>query len=157
MNITDKTIETIRQMGYGVMFYDNGINDTTPGKAIEISVYCLDPYYINYSFKTPKNKEITTDWIMNKIAQKENYTSINWNKIFEPLKLDNIHFYITSYGIGVETIFGSKHETRNKINEYLDNLGIEYKNEYSDANWVFRYKISKSKENIEKINKLSNK
>jgi hypothetical protein len=37
----------------------------------------------------------------------------------------------------------------------LNSLGIEYTTEYSDANWVFRFKISKSKKNIEIIKQLT--
>jgi len=37
------------------------------------------------------------------------------------------------------------------VTELLDSAGISYTNEYSDARQVFRFKISKSKSNIEKL------
>jgi len=44
----------------------------------------------------------------------------------------------------------------NFIRLILDPLGIEYSNEYSDAHWVYRYKISKAAENINRIKQISN-
>ena len=42
------------------------------------------------------------------------------------------------------------------INKKLEYMGIEYRNEFSEAGWVYRYVISKNKLNLDKINKLAN-
>ena len=46
---------------------------------------------------------------------------------------------------------------KKNIENLLNSLGLTYTTEYSDAYYVFRYKISKSKENIEKIEQLEMK
>ena len=154
MKITDKTIEAIKQAGYDCIFYDEFINEVNPIKAIRLQLFAFDPCYVSYSFNAPKNKEITLEWALSKIAQKENYVSINWKKVFAPLNLFNVGFYTTSYGIGVETIFSDRTETRQKIDEFLKSNNIDFTNEYSEAGWIFRYRISKAKENIDKIKLL---
>jgi len=154
MKITDKTIEAIKQSGYDCIFYDEYINEVNPAKATHLQVFAFDPIYVSYNFNAPKSKEITLEWVLLKIAQRENCVSINWDKVFAPLNLFNVGFYTTSYGIGVETIFSSRDETRQKIDEFLKSKNIDFTNEYSEAGWVFRYKISKAKENIDKIRLL---
>ena len=161
MNITDKTIEGLKQAGYDITFRDKFYNECSKLDCVEYCVHAtmtsgMEYFPKFYHFK-PKKSETTLSYLMEQIAKKENYESINWNEIFAPLKLDNVYFYITSYGIGVETLFSNKTETRGKIDAFLNEHGIEYTNEYSDAAWVFRYKISKSKENINKINALQHK
>jgi hypothetical protein len=37
-----------------------------------------------------------------------------------------------------------------KVTKILDERGIEYYNEYSEAGWVYRYKVSKKADNIAK-------
>ena len=49
---------------------------------------------------------------------------------------------------------GSADVLRKKVEVLLEELGIEYSNEYSDAGWVFRYKIFKSKQNLARIESL---
>lgn len=56
--------------------------------------------------------------------------------------------YPTTYGIGLEAIFNWNFDEQSKfIEKFLTDLGIEFKTEYSDAHWVFRYKISKKEAN----------
>ena len=70
--------------------------------------------------------------------------------------LVGVNSYPTTYGIGV-TQFMDSRISKEKIKNLLDSLGIEYINELSDAEYVYRFRISKSKSNIEKIKKLENK
>ena len=52
--------------------------------------------------------------------------------------------YSTNYGVGVWVFFIPEKdikETKSRIEEVLNNNGISYKNEYSDAGWVLRYKF----------------
>lgn len=63
-----------------------------------------------------------------------------------------INVYPTTYGIGVFILFWWEgNDNIDKVKRILDDRGIEYYNEYSDKKWVYRFKISKSKSNIEKI------
>jgi hypothetical protein len=104
--------------------------------------------------------EVTFEWIMNKINKDKVYKSFseNFNKILKSKGLVNINAYPTTYGIGIFVFAGTKiPETKKNIENLLNSLGIIYTTEYSDANLVFRYKISKSKENIEKIEQIENK
>ena len=64
--------------------------------------------------------------------------------------------YPASYGFGLDA-FGrrDKFEQRDKdIRALLEKYGLKYTVEYSDAGWVFRYKLSKSRENIEKLKSI---
>jgi hypothetical protein len=54
-------------------------------------------------------------------------------------------FYTTLYGIGFWAIFSTKKdvETAGSLANYLKSNNIEYKNEWSDAGWVYRFKTGK--------------
>ena len=45
-------------------------------------------------------------------------------------------------------------ETKEKLTSILNEANIKYKSELSEAGWVYRFVISKSKKNIENINAL---
>ena len=103
-----------------------------------------------------KKGEITLPWIMGKINQESIYR--NFCETFKKL-LDQTHIdlYPTSYGIGVGVAFsyqGSAEVLKKQVEDTLEQYGIEYTNECSSAGWVYRYKISKSQANIERINQL---
>jgi len=60
--------------------------------------------------------------------------------------------YPTTYGIGVWLFYNfnsDKHITQ--VEEIMKERGIEYYNEYSDKRWVYRFKVSKKRENIERM------
>lgn len=142
----------LKQDGIILSFYNDQYNECLPDVATQYTLVSFDPFYI-HTFKMVKKFSISL--VMDRLNKKLNYNSIDWRKIFKPLQLSNIGFYTTSYGIGVEVIFGSRRETINKIETYLTGLGIEYTNEYSDARWVYRFNISKSAANIERINNIN--
>jgi len=56
-------------------------------------------------------------------------------------------FYCTEYGIGIYALWQTKQviEAINKMHSYLQSKAMPYKNEYSDAGWVFRFKLSLTK------------
>ncbi len=60
--------------------------------------------------------------------------------------------YPTTYGIGV-WIYYNFHadEDVEKVRCIMDERKIEYYNEYSDCHWVYRFKVSKKRENIERM------
>jgi len=125
-------------------------------KAEVISLTKFDPYYENFTLKLPSKMEVTFEWIMNKLSNDKVYKSFaeNFNKILKAKGYSNLNAYPTSYGIGVFLYGRGIEETKTQIEELLNSLGIDYKTEYSEGNWVFRYRISKSKENIAKINEI---
>ena len=153
MNITEDSIKKLNELGYNISFYDAYFNECDKMNCHEYIVrenFDGETWPESYSFK-PKKSETTPEYILNKIAQKQNYKAVNWNAVFEPLNLNNVGFYTASYGVGVEVIFGQRKETINLIKAYLDEHGIIYTNEYSNACWVYRFKISKALDNITKL------
>ncbi len=77
----------------------------------------------------------------------------NLSSLLSKFNAGNI--YSASYGIGIDTLFNSeKKENAEKIIELLTTNNIIFNTEYSDAYWVYRIKISKTKENLEKLSKL---
>lgn len=71
-------------------------------------------------------------------------------QIFERLKNNDRVFkgllYTTLYGIGFYIIFNSQKNidiVNEKLSLYLKSQNIDFKNEYSEAMWVYRYVINK--------------
>lgn len=129
-----------------------------------------DPYeynrlYIEYDGKmivkreNVKSKEITIEMIDKLIAKNEKAYSGYYGEFAKNMQrllnenglTDKFSVYPTTYGIGIWVIFNSfVKEEINKVTKILDERGIEYYNEYSEAGWVYRYKVSKKAENIAK-------
>lgn len=66
-------------------------------------------------------------------------------------------FYNTEYGIGIFCFWmtAGVNSAINAMKSHLTKLSIPYANEFSDARWVFRFKIGLSKENhLSIINQL---
>lgn len=60
--------------------------------------------------------------------------------------------YPTTYGIGVWLFYNfnsDKHIAQ--VEEIMKERNIEYYNEYSEHRWVYRFKVSKKRENIERM------
>jgi hypothetical protein len=149
--------ELLKQEGFQVSYYDKNVNEMPKEKAEVISLTKWSPYYENFTLKLPSKMEVTFEWIMNKLSNDKIYKSFaeNFNKILKAKGYSNLNAYPTTYGIGVFVGFGRGiDETKTQIEELLNSLGIEYTTEYSEGGWVFRYRISKSKENIAKINEI---
>lgn len=167
MNISKDTLDILNNM-YSYHFNDANCNMVTDiNLATEIYIGCeklngaiidADGFFINAIFKTIKatKKEMTIDYIMNKINTDKVYSNFSkeFNKIISKFGLGA---YPTTYGIGVFVAIGfreSINSIKNEVEKALKGIGVKYLTEYSEAGWVFRYKISKSKENIEVINKF---
>lgn len=67
-------------------------------------------------------------------------------------------FYSTEYGTGIFCYFATQSVINaiDKMKEYLRSRGIPYSNEFSDARWVFRFKLNLTKELHSKILKEFN-
>lgn len=130
------------------------------------SPYEYDRLFIEYDGKTivkkesVKSKEITIEYIDKLIAKNEKAYSGYYGefaKNMQRLLRENgisgqFSIYPTTYGIGVWVFynFHAKDEIE-KVTKILDERGIEYYNEYSEAGWVYRYKVSKKAENLVKV------
>ena len=57
-------------------------------------------------------------------------------------------FYTTEYGIGIFAFWETQAVVNaiSKLKQHLNNVSIPYKNEFSDARWVYRFKLNLSKE-----------
>jgi hypothetical protein len=62
-------------------------------------------------------------------------------------------FYATEYGIGIFVLFAGSRElvAVKEMKKYLNANNIIYKNEFSEARWVLRFKINLTKEIHNKI------
>lgn len=108
----------------------------------------------NYIFRTFRvtTKEITLDWILSKFEKEHAY--INLSKYLKREFNNSFNIYCTSYGIGIDVFLSKKDDAIEAVANKLDSLNIEYRNEFSDAKWIYRFIISKSKTNMEFIKKL---
>lgn len=109
------------------------------------------------SVKIPKRKSLhTVEYFVNKINNNKVYESFaGYFKSLLGQHSVNASVYATTYGIGVYVAFGNDKSVK-QVGQILDTLKIDYQTEYSDAQWVLRYKISKARNNIDKITKLIN-
>ena len=163
MNISNETVAQLKSM-FTVSFYDQYTNEVAPELATEIyigyekingSVTDANGYFYNAIHKTIKagKKEITVDWVLSKVNADKTFKNFcdTFNKLING---KGLNAYPTSYGIGVFVAVGYRNsiqETKQKIEALINDLGIKYSTEYSEAGWVFRYKISRSQSNILKI------
>jgi hypothetical protein len=164
MNITQTTINELKEL-YTVHFYDNNCNIVKPEIATELNIGyeltngnkvdangMLKP--IHKTIKATK-KETTTEYVLAKINAGSTY--MNFCTKFNKLLDSGLNAYPTSYGIGVFVAIGFRKQIdsiKQCIEGKLTELGVMYTTEYSDAGWVFRYKISKSAANIEIITSI---
>lgn len=150
MNISKQTLEMLNEIFY-ITFYDNFMNEVAMDKATELHIgFTKDgTEYIGKLIKATK-KEMTFDYIMSKINSDKTFKNFSseFNKVISKFGLSA---YPTSYGIGFFVAFGFRktiNETKEQIEKSLNEIGVKFTTEYSDAGWVFRYKISKAAENI---------
>jgi len=106
------------------------------------------------TIKLPKN--ITDNWIIKQAEKLCNSAFTNLQSVFQNIKVSG-NIYYTSFGFSYITWF-KDNETFKKENETIKNtlvqLGIKFTNEFSNKHWVYRYKISTEKSNLELINNL---
>jgi len=105
------------------------------------------------TFKLPK--KLDYDWIAKKVDIFLDGSYKNLSGIFSSLV--NGFTYSTSYGIGYSCLFSDKEKFDSDtklIENKLNNLGIEFKAQFSDARYILRYIISTKKENLDVIKGL---
>lgn len=124
-------------------------------EATTLEIYSKDGFC---KFVAPKSKEITIEYLFDRLNKYTNQGRAyeNLSGLFSKL-LPSCNFYATSYGVGLDAFLKSHArvlEVAQPLVEILLKNGIDFNTEYSDAAWVFRFKISKSKDNIEKLKNL---
>jgi hypothetical protein len=169
MRVTENTLSEIKEC-YEVYWYDDYLNEVSPEKATKLHVSwetsgrIEDWVPVGISFPLPKKKEITFGWVNERVTSKQGSVRamVDFSKKFKDFLHKNgfttFNVYPTSYGIGVSTLFRGSNSQGDiqDVKNALDNIGVHYTNEYSDALWVYRFCISKSKENINTIEKFCN-
>lgn len=128
--------------------------------------YEAQTLYIEYDGKlivkkeNQKSKEITEDYVLKLIEKQEKaykglygQFAVSMQRLLTEAGLGGrLSIYPTTYGIGVWVLYNW---TANKDIEQVTNImqakGVEYYNEYSEAGWVYRYKVSKRPENLAKV------
>lgn len=144
MKITKETISKLNELGYNVWAHDDNCNEVPFEKGSYI--------YIDYlSIKTPKQKEVTVEWLLDKISEKSSYR--NLSSYLQQLFSSTMSVYPASYGIGINSLFGYKDNVEMVVSK-LKELGLKYRNELSDAGWVYRFVISKDCENMKILESL---
>lgn len=149
MNITKETISKLNELGYNVWGRRGykTTDDGLPYKQSENLVVVLETNddFIIKDFKTPKEKEVTVEWVLSKINKESSYKNLSQylRKVFEY----SISIYPASYGIGIDT-FGAYEMSAKKVSSKLQELGLKFRNELSDAGWVYRFVISKDADNM---------
>lgn len=160
MIINKDTIDRfVKETGLNVMIgYFDGWNDfynkidfsnIKEYNCITICGFTHDGINVAKWFKTPKAKEVTLDYIMNKVNEESIYR--NLSNLFSKL-CKNIPVYPTTYGIGIDAFYNREMRKEIKmVEDKLNELGIEYRNEFSEAGYVYRFVISKKSVNLKKI------
>jgi hypothetical protein len=108
--------------------------------------------FIGQVLKAPKKKEVTIEFLFYKFNKETVFQ--NFAKEFDAFLRKNTKLTCcaTSYGIGVWDIFNSNSNAEiEMVQNALDEKGVKYHIEWSDAFWVRRFVISKSKENLARL------
>lgn len=126
--ITENTIYGIRYKG------ENSIDFNWKSGKIE---NLLKSFLTKYANKQRTYCYQTGKWVSLKNETLDTIIQKNKDRVFIGA------FYTTLYGIGFWSIFSSKkdNETAKALHDFLKSNNISYKNEYSDAYWVYRFKI----------------
>lgn len=107
-----------------------------------------------------KSKEITVEYVQKLVEKDRKVYAGTYGKFAMAMQrlckergyTSRFLVYPTTYGIGV-WLFYNFHAEENiaDVKSLMDERGIEYYNEYSDHHWVYRFKVSKKRENIERM------
>ena len=112
--------------------------------------------------KVAKSFVVTEEWIAKVIEREQKAYSgkygqfaIDIQRMFaEKFSNGNVlgSIYPTTYGIGVWVFYNwKKDECIAKVREVLDGMNVEYSNEFSEAGYVYRFRVSKKSENRKRL------
>jgi hypothetical protein len=156
MYITKEFLQDIKLHNMYVMFCDyDTLDEVNLKDATGINIGCYDQGVIPIGtfMRTPKKKPIDLEWVMSKVNKDSTFISLTETMKTVVGNNSGIAVYAASYGVGMFRLFGIDKDRLTKIRSFFESNSIEYRNEYSDANYVYRFVISKSKDNIERIKK----
>ena len=109
------------------------------------------------TIKLPKTKLIDKNYVKNEIDKWLNSEYRNLQKTFSIMNIKG-NIYYTSFGFSYICWFKEQRQFNKDITDIknkLNGLNIKYSNEYSDAMWVYRFRVSKSIDNLNKIKELN--
>lgn len=147
---------------YAKQRVDNQFANNTPYRGMWYDATVLYIRKGDMLFKRTVNKSqaITEEFVLGVVAREEKVYSGAYgqfakdiNKLFRE-KFNNVSgwVYPTTYGIGVWVFFNfNAKECIEQVKSVLDSMNIEYTNEFSDARFVYRFKISKKEINRKKL------
>lgn len=107
-----------------------------------------------------KSKVITEEYVMKLVEKSRKAYSGTYGKFAMGMQKlcrergysGQFAVYPTTYGIGVWLFYNFRaDENIADVKRLMDERGIEYYNGYSEHRWVYRFKVSKKKENLDKI------
>ena len=130
-----------------------------------------DPYefstlYIEYDGRTVvrkisgKGQAVTSEYVLKAVERDKKSYSGAYGKFALAMQeicrakgyADKFCVYPTTYGIGIWSFYNFQFEKNvADVREIMDSKGIEYYNEFSDARWVYRFKVSKKSENLARL------
>lgn len=127
------------------------------GKSTTLWVYMNDIQFVIKNLT--KYGEVTKEFIENKINRElKKYNSPygdfakQMKHLLDKTEISAWSIYPTTYGIGIWTFYNyHAKENAQFVEKLLKEKHIEFYNEWSDAAWVYRFKISKEKENLKRI------
>lgn len=107
-----------------------------------------------------KSKEITVEYVQKLVEKDRKVYAGTYGKFAMAMQrlckerglTNKFCVYPTTYGIGVWLFYNfnsDKHIAQ--VEEIMKERNIEYYNEYSEHRWVYRFKVSKKRENIERM------
>ena len=156
MIINESTVKKIESLGYNIFGCDNSrvhttFEDITYKEATRLII--SDENLNIKDIKTPAKQEVTTDWILSKINKESVYN--NLQKYLSKIFKSDVFIYVASYGIGVDNLFGGYKCGAKEVETKLNEIGLKYRTEFSDARWVYRFIISKDANNMKILESLN--
>lgn len=146
MNISADTIKRVESEGFVIDFADSLCCQTTPKKAVKMLVSGFqggdDQYYSKW-MTAPKEKEVTWDWISHRLFAEVKSTYIDLYPYLKPL----FGLSATSYGVSVDTLWKFE-EKKQDVRSKLNDLGLKFREEFTESGWSYKFIVSKCKENM---------
>ena len=113
--------------------------------------------YYGIRINTPKNKEVTLDYIHDRIEKARSNKGFSlYDDMTNFIKKYNVPAEATSFGLSIWVAFGNHDSQIEKINKILTDKGIQYTTRLSPGGWCYNWVISKQKNNVSLIRENNN-
>jgi len=131
------------------------LNEYDPTYMSHAEINITDGEYNTKTFKLPAKKPVDKAWVVGRInaMQKGDKAYADLRDILREVasQFEGMNIYATSYGIGIHTLFTDTDAEFKAILDMLDAHDVDYRLEWSKAMWVKRIIVSKSADNLAKI------